>query len=193
MIIKDVETQLTTISQHLQSITVEIVDLRGGGSGTIWEDNLIVTNSHVVRGSEVNVRFNDGAIVKGAVVTRDRHLDLAAIEVDTQGLPNPIIGDSHSLRAGEIVLAMGSPWGFTGALATGVIHSFISPNSNEIDSRQNNCYSIATDIRLAPGNSGGVLANARGEAIGINTAIYRGLALAIPSQLIVNFIKTIDR
>lgn len=202
MTIKDLETQLTTISQHLKNISVEIAHPHGGGSGVIWRDNLIVTNSHVVRGSVVNVKFEDGSTVKGRVLARDRHLDSAVIEVNAPRLPNPIIGDSHSLRSGEIVLAMGSPWGFTNALTTGVIHSWKKPtiplipliNLTQTNPQQNNDRSlIAADIRLAPGNSGGVLANARGEAIGINTAIYWGLALAIPSQLIEDFLKTIDR
>jgi S1-C subfamily serine protease len=184
-IARQIETELTAITQHLSSITVEIGDRRGGGSGVIWWSNgLIVTNSHVARSSIVNVKLEDDRTFKGTVIARDNQQDLALIQIEAKQLLTPTIGNTRLLRPGEIVLAVGSPWGFTGALTIGVIHA---TGCNEIG-QSPIPTAIAADIRLAPGNSGGVLANVRGEAIGINTAIYLGLALAIPIETVTAFI-----
>jgi S1-C subfamily serine protease len=203
MIVNQVETELVAISQQLRSLTVEIVNYRSGGSGVIWSrDGLIITNAHVVRSSQVNVRLEDNPIVKGVVIARDDQRDLAVIKINAQKLPTPIVGNSQLLRPGEMVFAMGSPWGFRGALTMGIVHATkwqtvkekelywsekTFPILNYPDSL------IVADIRLAPGNSGGILANARGEVIGINMAIFNGLALAIPSQQVENFIQGISR
>ena len=184
MILHQIENELATIARKLESITVEIAHRRGGGSGVIWRDNgLIVTNSHVIRDKSVNIKLKERKL-GGMVIARDRSLDLAAIKVDTKQLPPPKIGNSRSLQQGEVVLAMGSPWGFSGALTAGVIHSL---------DRKDDSSAIAVDIRLAPGNSGGVLANVRGEVIGINTAIYQNTALAIPSHLVVDWLNSIGK
>ena len=203
MIFDQVETELAAISQQLRSITVEIANHRSGDSGVIWlADGLIVTNSHAVRSSKVDVKFADSRIVRGAVIARDRQQDLAAIAIEAEKLPTPTIGKAELLRPGEIVLAMGSPWGFSGALTTGVIHSLGRQEAikTKLDgtksislSQSPSSSTIFADIRLAPGNSGGVLANARGEVIGINTAIYWGLALAIPVRQVTAFTKAIAR
>ena len=183
MILHQIETELTAIARNLKSISVEIAHRCGGGSGLIWRDGgLIVTNSHVIRDKFVDVKLKDRTF-KGKVIARDRSLDLAAIEVDAKQLPVPKIGNSRSLQQGEVVLAMGSPWGFSGTLTAGVIYSL----------NQKDDSSIAADIRLAPGNSGGILANVWGEVIGINTAIYQNLALAIPSHLVADWLESIGK
>jgi S1-C subfamily serine protease len=203
MIVNQVETELVAISQKLRSLTVEIVNYRSGGSGVIWSrDGLIVTNAHVVTSSQVNVKLEDDRIVKGTVIARDDQRDLAAIQINVQKLPTPIVGNSQLLRPGEMVLAMGSPWGFRGALTVGIVHTtkwqtvkgtelFWSEKTFPILNYPDSL--IVADIRLAPGNSGGILANARGEIIGVNMAIFNGLALAIPSQQVENFIQGIPR
>ena len=216
MIVKQLETELVAIAQKLRSLTVEIANYSGGGSGVIWSaDGLIITNAHVVRGSKVDVKLEDNRIVKGSVIACDRQQDLAAIHIDedtlrrsktahvnSEQLPTPIIGDSQNLRPGEIVLAMGSPWGFAGALTAGVIHatqwqedpkSKLSMREQESWQSDNKHSLIVADIRLAPGNSGGILADARGQVIGINVAIFSGLALAIPSERVKDFVKTVSR
>ena len=216
MIVKQLETELVAIAQKLRSLTVEIANYSGGGSGVIWSaDGLIITNAHVVRGSKVDVKLEDNRTVKGSVVACDRQQDLAAIHIDEgilcrsktahvdgEQLPTPIIGDSQNLRPGEIVLAMGSPWGFAGALTAGVIHTTqwqehpkqkLSVTNQESWQSDNEHSLIVADIRLAPGNSGGILADARGQVIGINVAIFSGLALAIPSERVKDFVKTVSR
>jgi S1-C subfamily serine protease len=203
MIVNQVETELVAISQQLRSLTVEIVSYRSGGSGVIWSrDGLIVTNAHVVGSSQINVRFEDNRIVKGVVVARDKRRDLAAIQinVNAQKLPSLMVGNSQLLRPGEMVLAMGSPWVFPGALTAGIVHitkwqaveeTKLYWGDKTFPILDYPASLIVADIRLAPGNSGGILANARGEVIGINMAIFNRLALAIPSQQVENFIQSI--
>ena len=216
MIITQVETELVAISQQLRSATVEISNQYSGGSGVIWSSNgLVVTNSHVVRGSKtrvntsigpsLSVKLENERVVEGSVIARDPQQDLAAIQLKIEkckGLSTPTIGNSKLLRPGEIVLAMGNPYGFSGALTMGIIHASVEREfeKTKLNWTQKKALNlsypnalIVADIRLAPGNSGGILANARGEVIGINVAIVSGLALAIPSQQVENFIETITR
>jgi serine protease Do len=119
---------------------------------------------------------------------------------NAQKLPSPMVGNFQLLRPGEMVFAMGSPWGFPGALTAGIVHTTKWQAVEETKLYWSEktfpildypASLIVADIRLAPGNSGGILANARGEVIGINMAIFNGLALAIPSQQVENFIQSI--
>jgi serine protease Do len=93
-------------------------------------------------------------------------------------------GDSESLRPGELVIAIGNPLGFAGALSTGVVHS-IGPLPGMGNQRW-----IRADVRLAPGNSGGPLANAEGRVVGINTAIVNGLGVAVPAHTALDFLRS---
>ena len=94
------------------------------------------------------------------------------------GLPAVGVGDSMAVRPGELAIAVGNPLGFTGALTTGVIHSV----TNDW---------LTSTVRLAPGNSGGPLANAQGEVIGINTAIVYGIGVAVPSREVAAFLREV--
>jgi len=149
----------------------------GCGSGVIWKaDGLIVTNAHVARGNRTRVELWDGRSFEGSVVRRDPRRDLATVQIPADHLPAAEHGDSAALRAGEIVVAVGNPLGFIGALTTGVVHSAGGPW-------------VQAMVRLAPGNSGGPLATARGQVIGINTMVVSGgLALAVPSNAVGEFV-----
>ena len=152
---------------------------RGGGSGIVWSaDGLILTNAHVARTAEAEVELWDGRRFGAQVVARDPRRDLATLRICSApaGLERARPGNSTGLRAGELVIAIGNPLGFAGALSTGVIHS--------VTDRW-----IRADVQLAPGNSGGPLANAQGEVIGINTAISDGLGLAVPVHRALEFLK----
>ena len=184
MTIERLDTELVKISQQLSSLTVEIASHGGGGSGFIWSaDGLIVTNAHVIKSSQVKVKLRDKTIAEGSAIARDDSKDLAAIQIQASNLPTPTIRNA-SVRPGEIVLAMGSPWGFKGTLTKGIVHTtyWQADRASAV---------IIADIRLAPGNSGGILADAEGRVIGINTAIYNDLALAIPMQQIQNFVQSL--
>src|SRR5437660_4833854 len=155
---------------------------RGSGSGVTWSsDGLIVTNAHVVRGSNVRVQLWDGREFEGAVASRDPRRDLAALRINANSLPVACPADSSQLRPGELAIAIGNPLGFVGALTTGVIHA-IGP----LRALGSQTW-VQASVRLAPGNSGGPLADARGYVIGVNTMVAGRLALAIPSNAVRDF------
>ncbi len=172
------------IAEQLRRLTVLIhAGGRGSGSGVIWSsDGTIVTNAHVVRGSNTRVQLWDGREFDATVTTRDPRRDLAALRIGANSLPAASPADSSQLRPGELAIAIGNPMGFVGALTTGVIHAIgplraLGPQTW-----------VQASVRLAPGNSGGPLADARGHVIGINTMVAGRLALAIPSNAVLDFL-----
>jgi serine protease Do len=173
---------LSALAGRLRHITVQIHGAPAGvGSGVLWSsDGLIVTNAHVVRG-RVNVVLPGGRAVQARLLARDPERDLAALAIDAHALAAAEIGDSDSLRVGQLVVAVGNPLGLAGAVTAGLIHA-IGPR------RSAGASLIQADLRLAPGNSGGPLADARGRVIGINAMIAGGLALAVPSSLVARFV-----
>ncbi len=172
------------VGEKLRRSTVEVRTGRAGaGSGVIWDsDGLVVTNAHVARGDQAWVELWDGRRIEGAVTSRDPSRDLASIRVNAADLPAAVAGDSGALRPGELVIAVGNPLGFTGALSTGVVHG-VGPFAG-LGARS----WVQADVRLLPGNSGGPLAEAGGRVIGLNTMIARGLALAVPSNTVRDFL-----
>src|SRR6266481_2204980 len=156
---------------------------RGSGSGVIWSsDGTIVTNAHVVRSAQVSLQLWDGREFDATVATCDPRRDLAVLRIDATNLPFALVADSSQVRPGELAIAIGNPLGFVGALTTGVIHA-VGP-LHGLGSRS----WVQADVRLAPGNSGGPLADARGRVIGINTMVAGRLALAVPSNAVTNFL-----
>ena len=173
------------IAEQLRRSTVLIpAGGRGCGSGVIWSpDGVILTNAHVARGSRVNIGLWDGREFPASVTSRDPRRDLAQLRIDAQGLPAITPADSSQLRPGELAIAIGNPLGFVGALTTGVIHA-VGPLRG-LGAQD----WVQADVRVAPGNSGGPLANARGHVIGINTMVAGRLALAIPSNAVTAFLS----
>jgi serine protease Do len=174
------------IAERLRRSTVQVFSHGhdGGGSGVIWNSaGRIVTNSHVARAEKAEVVLWDGRKLAARLVSRDGRRDLAELKVMESGLPAATAGDSDALRPGELVIAIGSPLGFAGALSTGVVHS-VGPIAGMGRERW-----VGASVRLAPGNSGGPLADARGRVIGINTAIVNGLGVAVPSNAAVDFVR----
>jgi serine protease Do len=165
------------IAERLRRSTVQVnVSRRSGGSGIVWKpDGLILTNAHVARANEMEVELWDGRRFAARVVARDARRDLAALRIPASGLEAATAGDSAALRPGELVIAVGNPLGFAGALSTGIVHS-------------SGPQWIHADVQLAPGNSGGPLANAHGHVVGVNTAIVNGLGAAVPSQAALDFL-----
>jgi serine protease Do len=171
-------------AEALRRITVQVSSGgRGLGSGVILSaDGLIVTNAHVVRSSHAQVKLWDGRTLDAAVTSRDLTRDLVALLASASGLPAATLADSSKARVGELVLAVGNPLGFVGALSTGIIHAAGSVHGLGMSSW------LQADVKLAPGNSGGPLANAQGKVLGINTMVAGGLALAIPSNDVARFL-----
>src|ERR1700719_1662613 len=172
------------VAETLRRSTVQVSSRgRGFGSGVILSANgLIVTNAHVVRASHAQVKLWDGRTLDAVVTSRDLTRDLAALLASTSRLPAATLADSSKARVGELVLAVGNPLGFVGALSTGIIHAAGSVHGLGFSSW------LQADVKLAPGNSGGPLANAQGQVLGINTMVAGGLALAIPSNDVARFL-----
>ena len=173
------------IAEELRRSTVLIYSGgRGSGSGVIWSnDGTLVTNAHVVRSGRPMVELWDGREFEARIQSRDSLRDLAQLHIDATNLTAASAADSSQLRPGELAIAVGNPMGFVGALATGVIHGLgpvrgLGPHSW-----------VQAEVRLAPGNSGGPLADARGHIVGLNTMVAGRLALAIPSNAVRDFIS----
>jgi len=180
--------ELAAVAARLRRSTVLVRGRgRGAGSGVIWSSRgPIVTNAHVAQGPRSSVGLSDGRSLEAVVTAKDPYRDLAALAVDAQNLPAADVADSDGLRVGDLVLAVGNPLGMIGALATGIIHTTGAAGAGNGPSGQR---WIQADVRLAPGNSGGPLADARGRVIGINTMVAGGLALAVPSNAVTEFLS----
>ncbi len=157
---------------------------RGTGSGFIYSnDGLIMTNAHVVAGSDtVEVVLRDGRKVKGKVLGADPLTDVAVVRIEERNLPVVNLGNSDTLRPGEWAIAIGNPLGLDNTVTAGII-SATGRSSSQIGVPDKRVGFIQTDAAINPGNSGGPLLNQRGEVIGMNTAIIggaQGLGFAIP-------------
>lgn len=157
------------------------------GSGVIVStQGYVLTNNHVIEGAdEIQVLLNDGRSARATVVGTDADTDLAVLRIDLENLPAIVIGNSDNLRVGDISLAIGNPFGVGQTVTFGII------SATGRDRLGITAYEefIQTDAAINPGNSGGALINARGELIGINSAIYsrsggsQGIGFAIPISL----------
>jgi S1-C subfamily serine protease len=157
---------------------------KGTGSGFILSaDGKIVTNAHVVDGTDrAKVTLKSGRVLEGKVVGVDRVTDIAVLQVNAQNLPTVKLGDSDRLVQGEWTIAIGNPLGLDNTVTVGII-SATGRTSTQVGIPDKRVNFIQTDAAINPGNSGGPLLNARGEVIGINTAIRansQGLGFAIP-------------
>ncbi|WP_420266925.1 DegQ family serine endoprotease [Candidatus Magnetominusculus dajiuhuensis] len=161
---------------------------RALGSGVIIkEDGYIVTNSHVVKDvDEIKVILADKTEYKGKIIGADPKTDVAVIKIEAHGLPVIKMGDSGKMRVGEIVIAVGNPFGLNQTVTMGIVSAV---GRSEVGIADYEDF-IQIDAPINPGNSGGALVNANGELAGINTAIfstsggYQGIGFAIPSSMV---------
>lgn len=159
------------------------------GSGVILGDGIILTNHHVIEGADrIQVALADGRTLDAEILGTDPDTDLAVLRVKGKGLPGIGVGDSRSIRVGDVVLAIGNPFGIGQTVTQGII-SATGRNKLGINTYEN---FIQTDAAINPGNSGGALVDAHGRLIGINTAIFsksggsQGIGFAIPVDLAMN-------
>src|SRR5699024_1016789 len=154
----------------------------------ISPDGYIVTNNHVIENStKLQVTLNNNKSYTAQLVGTDPETDIALLKIEADNeLPYLAFGDSDQVQLGEWVLAVGNPFNLTSTVTAGII----SAKARDLNSRDNNIQSfIQTDAAVNPGNSGGALVNARGDLIGINTAItsqtgsYIGYSFAVPSNI----------
>lgn len=169
-----------SVAAWLRQVTVRISGPNGSrGSGVIFSARgLIVTNAHVAVSPAHGIELFDGRTAQGRLIARDPELDLAALQINLASLPAASARSARDCRTGELVIAVGHPVDGEGAVSTGILHRLpgLSPF-------------LFADIRLAPGNSGGPLADAQGNVIGINSAIVNSLGCAVTSDAVHTFLR----
>ena len=187
--------EMSALVERVQrSLVVVRVGKHGVGAGVIWRrDGLIVTNQHVAGHhslfgrAHLQVTLADGRDFPARLLAQDPEIDLALLQIDDQDSPAAQIADSRSVRVGQLILAVGHPWGQLGFVTAGVVSGLSQAQTR---GPRGSVDIIRSDVSLAPGNSGGPLVNAGGGVIGINTMIVGGdLGVAIPTQVINSFVE----
>jgi len=195
----DVKNLAATITPSVVSIAVETATSGGTGSGWVYQSNgsssFIVTNNHVIESAavasgKITVEFSNGDQIDAKIVGRDKAYDIAVLQINRGNLAALNLGDSTKAVVGEPVMAVGSPLGLASTVTTGIISALNRPVSAGSVGAESFVNAIQTDAAINPGNSGGALINARGQIIGVNSAIATlssggtsgsiGLGFAIP-------------
>ena len=182
------------VVERVRQSTVSIRSRRGGGTGTVWGGGFVVTNSHVLPAGTERAQLEawDGTRFEAEVMSRDEERDLAVLRVPfdvAAGLSPLETRDTASLRPGELVVAVGHPWGEPGATATGVVTAVGAAPAGMPQHLEQAVYA---DIQLAPGNSGGPLVDARGRLVGINAMINGGLGVAVPGEYVATLVAEVE-
>jgi serine protease Do len=172
------------LADIVRRITLEIIcDDAALGSGVSWPRGHVITNAHVVRRTRLAVRSVDGQPHQARLLVRDTDADLALLRLEGADLPTATLADASRMRIGSLVVAVGHPRGMRGALSAGIVHA-IAPIV------RGGAPWIHADVRLAPGNSGGPLADVSGAIVGVNAMVAGGLALAVPIARVLDFARS---
>ncbi len=188
-ILEQLNLELSAVVEKVRPSLVQVRNRNGHGTGagTIWHtDGLIITNAHVVRQDTVEVIIADQEPLSAKVLAHDPNRDLAALSVEAHNLPVVHLGDSKNLQPGQLVMALGHPWGVAGAVSAGpVIHIGPPPELRNLTSDF-----IQAGLQLRPGHSGGPMVDTWGQLVGINTMITGPeVGLAIPLHIIKEFLQ----
>lgn len=184
-LLKELNADLTATVQKVRRSLVQISNGRGSqGAGTLWhKQGLVITNAHVIQDDAPQVTLADQRTFPAKVLAYDPQLDLAALSIQADDLPTIELGDSNSLQAGQLVLALGHPWGIPGVVTSGII---IGGGTSLPGMEQE---WLAVNLRVRPGNSGGPLVDGHGRLLGMNTVMAGSeVGLAIPVGIIRRFL-----
>ena len=175
---------LSAAAERLRASVARIVNghgADGSGAAIAWRDGgLLVTSAHVVTARHVSVMTPDGRLVQGEVVHRDVRRDIAFVTAPNASMPPVQTADPDTLRPGSLVFAMGHPLGVVDAVSAGVLQA-VGWLPAGLEPGRERLRWVQADVRLAPGNSGGPLADSEGRVIGVSAMILAGLALAVPA------------
>lgn len=182
-----VSDEVAAVIGRVQSSVAVVYQQGGNGAGVIWRsDGVLVTNSHVVRDKRTEIVLADGRHFVGVVAARHPERDLAIIKIAATDLPAVDVGDSTTVRPGQVVLAVGHPFGYRNAATAGIV---VAAGQAATANGPRTGDHLQADLMLGPGNSGGPLIDAEGKVIGINTMVSGRLALAIPSHAVDRFVN----
>ena len=174
------------MAEFLRRATVQIrahsATAQASGSGLVLSAGQIITNAHVAASQELTLEAWDGSSHKARVVRKDKQLDLALLAVESLDAP-PAALSPNEPKPGAAVVAVGNPFGFIGAVSTGFVQAVGTLRG--LGWRR----WVQADVQLAPGNSGGPMADVQGQIVGINTMVAGGLALAIPAATVQRFLS----
>ena len=177
---------IADIAAEVRKSVVLIGQNGSHGAGVIWRsDGIVVTNRHVLRGDRVDVVLDDGRKLTGIVAARHPDRDLAVVKIAADDLHPAALGDSSTVRPGQLAIAVGHPPGLRSAASAGIIVA--AGQAATLEGPQTGDW-LQTDVTLRPGNSGGPLVDARGGVIGINTMVSGRLSLSIPSSAVERFV-----
>ena len=189
-LLQQLNHDLANVTDRVRRSLVQVQSGRhGAGSGlVVGAGGLVVTCAHVVRQRFPHVVLADGRRLRGQIIGYDEERDLAALAVEADVRPVAPLGDSADVRAGDVVVAVGHPWGVVGAATAGVVLSAGARWAPPLAGRD----WIAADLHLRPGHSGGPLVSARGETVGLCTMLIGpDLGVAVPSDDVRAFLRRV--
>ena len=182
----DFSEAIADIVSRVKPAVVLIGQNGSHGAGVIWrKDGIVVTNRHVLRGDRADVVLDDGRRVTGIVAARHPSQDLAIVKIAVDDLTAVEIGDSSTVRPGQLAIAIGHPPGLRSAATLGVVVA--AGQAATLEGPQTGDW-LQTDVTLRPGNSGGPLIDTDGAVIGINTMVNGRLSLSVPSATVERFV-----